>query len=141
MTVTAEKIRDKERNQHLKSLIETAELAIYKGNEALEILYRRQKTPDQGVAFFKATRATADVVEEFTSEGIELAEALESSEISALMSRHANKVAAERAVFKDYRWLDDLLVATTVTIQNRVSAEQFKQLEAMRLQWERVGDG
>ena len=134
MEVTADKIRDKKRSKHLKSLIETADLALYRGNEALDILQLRSRAPVQGLALFKATRETAKVAGEFTSEGMELGDAIGSGEISALMLRHAKKLPEERAVFKDYRWLDDLLVATSVTIKNRISTERFKQLEALGIE-------
>ncbi len=79
-------------------------------------------------AIKKAKKQEEEVTESLIK-SISVTEGLDDSDIELILREHAQNKASEAAAFKDYRWLDDLINATTITDRNKYGLTEGKKLE------------
>ena len=87
-------------------------------------------------AFPKAIEKAKKEKQEITEalmKSISVTEGLKDPDIELILQEHAQNKANEAAAFKDYRWLDDLINATTITDPRKYGLTEGKKLEAKLL--------
>ena len=112
MSLTAEHIANASQNKKLKKLLKHAELALEHGIDSLDLLDQKHIAQPGMIEHIQAKKALGSLTVQLAADAALASAGFDNARISALMSQHTSAVVGERAAFKSYRWLDELISAT-----------------------------